>query len=65
MDISPRVTAVLAFGALLPFGVYTAASGEMTTIIAVVALVDVLLVASSIVLMFGPSPDEVGAGAPS
>jgi hypothetical protein len=65
MALSPRVTAVLAFAALLPFGVYAASSGEMTTTIIIVTLVDVLLVASSIVLMFGPSPDEISGGTPS
>jgi uncharacterized membrane protein len=58
MDLSPRLVAVLAFVALLPFGVYTAASGEMTPVMAVVGVVDVTLVAVSIVVMFGPAPAD-------
>ena len=64
MDMSPRLVAVLAFAALVPFGIYVAASGEMTPVMAVVGIVDVILVAGSIVMMFGPAPDTAEHTAP-
>ena len=63
MDISARHVAVLAFGALLPFSAFALGSGEITPVIAVVSVVDILIVAISIAFMFGPvsGPDQTSA----
>ncbi|MFT4945225.1 MAG: hypothetical protein ACI9K3_001169 [Halovenus sp.] len=58
MDITPRLVATLSFVALLPFGAFALWSGEMTPVIAVVTVVDTVLVAVSIVIMFGPVGDS-------
>jgi len=55
MDVTPRLVATLSFAALLPFGAFALWSGEMTPVIAVVTVVDTVLVAVSIMLMFGPA----------
>ncbi len=65
MDVTPRLVATLSFAALLPFGAFALWSGEMTPVIALVTVVDTVLVAVSIVLMFGPAVDADHTTTPS
>jgi uncharacterized membrane protein len=58
MKISPRNVAVLALLAYLPVGIYVFAAGEMTVPTTAIAVVNLVLIAGSILLMFGPSPDQ-------
>ena len=53
MELSPGLVAVLAFGALLPTAVYTVATGELTGVTAVIGFVNVVLIAVSVMVMFG------------
>jgi hypothetical protein len=57
MDVTPRLVATLSFVALVPFAAFALGAGEMTPVIAVVTVADTLLVAVSIVVMFGPVTD--------
>ena len=58
MDLSPRHVAVLALLAYVPVGVYVLAAGEMTLPTTAVAVVNLVLIAGSILLLFGPSPGQ-------
>jgi uncharacterized membrane protein len=58
MDLSPRQVAVVALLALVPVGIYIAAAGELTTVAAAIAVVNVCLIAGSVILLFGDAPAD-------
>jgi uncharacterized membrane protein len=62
MAISPRLTAALAFLALLPVGVYAFASGQQGPLTAAIGVINVLLIAASLMLMFGPTDNGSSNG---
>jgi hypothetical protein len=55
MNVTPRLAALLAFTALLPLVVYAAGSGELTPVTGAVGVVNVVLIGSSLLVMFGPT----------
>jgi len=62
MELGPRIVAALAFLALIPAGVYGALSGELTVVTGILSVAGIVLIAGSLVLMFGPAPADSGDG---
>jgi len=61
MGISPRIPAALAFLALVPASIYAVGTDRIGDIGVTLGFVCILLIAGSVVLMFGPGPgDEEG-----
>jgi uncharacterized membrane protein len=60
MELTPRLVAVLGFLALVPEGIYAVASGHLTPVMTVIAVVNIGLIVGGTVLMFGPSPGGSG-----
>lgn len=54
MELSPRLTAAISLGALVPIAVYAIESGELTAITAAFGVVNTLIIVVSLVVMFGP-----------
>jgi hypothetical protein len=63
MDLTPRLVAAVGALALLPIGIYALASGEFTPVTTALAVINPLLIVGSLLVIFGPSPDEAGHGA--
>lgn len=57
MPASPRQIAFLAFLALLPVGVYSAYSGEMTAVTLLIGVVNVVIIGSSVLVLFGAADE--------
>jgi len=58
MELAPRLVAMLAFLALIPAGIYGALSGHLTVVTMVFSVIGIVLIAGSLVLMFGPAPAD-------
>lgn len=59
MGISARVTTTLALAALVPFAIYAGLSGELTTVTAVIGALNLVIIAVSLIVLFGPTPTAV------
>lgn len=57
MPPSARQIAIIAFLALLPFGVYSAYSGEMTAVNVLFGVANVVIIGASILVMFGAADE--------
>ena len=55
MELSPRMTAAISLGALIPIAVYIIESGELTAITATLGVVNTLVIVASLILMFSPA----------
>lgn len=62
MDLTPRMVAALGALALLPIGIYAAASGQFTLVTTVLALLNLSLIVGSLLLMFDSSSTGTGQG---
>lgn len=61
MTLSPRTVALLAFLAFVPLAAYGIESGEFTTIIAVMGVLNVLIIGTSIMVLFGGKSGSASA----
>jgi uncharacterized membrane protein YkgB len=61
MELTARQVSALSFLALVPVAVYGALSGKFTLLIGALTVLCVLLIAGSLLLMFGPAPGETEA----
>jgi hypothetical protein len=62
MELTPRLISAVGALALLPIVIYALASGKFTPVTTTIALINLSLIVGSLLVMFGPSPDEVGHG---
>ncbi len=58
MGLSPRIPALLAFLALAPASIYAVGTDRIGNLGVTLGFVCILLIAGSVVLMFGAAPDE-------
>jgi uncharacterized membrane protein len=62
MELSPRLVATLAFLALIPAGIYGALSGHLTVVTMSFSVIGIVLIAGSLMLLFGPAPADAEGG---
>jgi len=55
METSPRLVAALAVLAVLPVGIYAVGSGHLGGGLSAIGVFNVLLIAGSLVILFGPA----------
>jgi len=55
MEVTPRQTGGLALLALLPLAVYWSATGRLTPVMTAIGVINILLIAGSVMLMFAPT----------
>lgn len=60
MELTPRLVAPLAFLALVPFVIYGASTGELRTLTWIVGVVNILLIAVTLLVGFGPVESVAG-----
>lgn len=58
MEITPRLTATIALAALVPVGIYAALSGKLTPVTTAFGALNVIIIAGSLMLMFGPTDED-------
>lgn len=63
MELTPRKVAPLAFLALVPFVIYGVQTGDMRPLTWIVGVVNIFLIATTLLLGFGPAESLTnGAG---
>jgi len=62
MELTARQVSVLSFLALVPVGIYGALSGKFTPLIGTLAVLCVLLIAGSLLVLFGSAPGDAQSG---
>jgi len=55
MEIAPRLVGVIATFALVPLAVYWLSTGRLTTVTGTIGMINILLIAASVILAFSPN----------
>lgn len=62
MDLSPRQVAALSFLALIPIGIYAWLTDHLTLVTGLFSLINIVLIAGSLLMLFGPAPADIRNG---
>lgn len=55
MEIAPRLVGLIATFALVPLAIYWASTGRLTTVTGAIGIINILLIATSVILVLSPN----------